>query len=78
TLLPSRYFIVHVDSGGRAQGAARWDSETVEFYGYDHLCRESSVYEWELEGDVLTFRLVDADPCGDRSGVLDGQAYSRD
>lgn len=37
----------------------------------------NATYSWELDGDQLTFRALEPDPCGRRGEALDGVTYTR-
>ena len=49
--------------------------EGISFYA-DPDCQGAS-YQWSLEGEELTFTVVDRDPCGDRWDTLAGGTWHR-
>lgn len=52
------------------------EGDTIEFSGsISCLGDPGSTYTWTIEGETLTFALVDEDPCG-RKAFLDGSTFT--
>ena len=59
-----------------ATGSISVAGDTIAFFA-SSLCDGTGTYRWVVEGETLTLTVIDPDPCGNRSLVLDGITYDR-